>query len=87
MRIELNRDWNEFLSLLISHRVRFLWIGGHAVAGHAEARPTEDLEVLVEPTADNPSHLHEALVAFGFGDVGPSRDVEALSRYAPDDPR
>lgn len=72
MKIELNRDWNEFLSLLIAHRVRFLLIGGHAVAGHAEARLTEDLDVWVEPTTTNATRLRDALVAFGFGSVAPS---------------
>lgn len=40
MKIELNQDWTEFLSVLISRHVRFLLVGGHAVAAHAEARLT-----------------------------------------------
>lgn len=72
MKIELNHDWSEFLSLLTAHRVRFLLIGGHAVAGHAEARLTEDLDVWVEPTTENAIRLREALVAFGFGTVAPA---------------
>lgn len=71
MKIELNRDWSEFLSALISRRVRFLLIGGHAVAGHAEPRFTEDLDVLVEPTIENARRLRDALVDFGFGPVAP----------------
>jgi hypothetical protein len=50
VKIELNHDWTEFLSALISRRVRFLLIGGHAVAGHGEPRLTEDLDVFVDPT-------------------------------------
>ena len=53
MKIELNRDWTEFLSALISRRVRFLLIGAHAVAGHGEPRLTEDLDVFVAPTLEN----------------------------------
>ncbi|MGD0530155.1 MAG: nucleotidyl transferase AbiEii/AbiGii toxin family protein, partial [Polyangiaceae bacterium] len=67
MKIELNRDWTEFLSLLISHRVRFVLVGGHAVAGHGQPRLTEDLDVFVEPTLANSRRLRKALVAFGFG--------------------
>jgi hypothetical protein len=52
-------------------------IGGHAVAGHAEARLTEDLDVLVEPTTENASRLRDALIAFGFGTVAPA--VEQLA--------
>jgi hypothetical protein len=33
VKIELSRDWSEFLSALIAHRVRFVLVGGHAVAG------------------------------------------------------
>ena len=52
MKIELSRDWTEFLSALIARRVRFVLVGGHAVAAHGEPRLTEDLDVFVDPTAD-----------------------------------
>jgi hypothetical protein len=78
VKIELNPDWSEFLRALIAHRVRFLLIGGHAVAGHAEPRLTEDLDVLIEPATDNARHLRDALVSFGFGSVAPP--VEELAR-------
>ncbi len=77
VKIELNRDWTEFLSALIENRVRFVLIGGHAVAAHAEPRLTEDLDVFVEPTLDNAARLRAALVAFGFGSVAPP--VERLA--------
>jgi hypothetical protein len=67
VKIDLNRDWSEFLHALISRRVRFVLVGGHAVAGHGEPRLTEDLDVLVEPTLANARRLREALVDFGFG--------------------
>lgn len=41
----LNDDWRAFLSLMISHRVKFLLLGGHAIAVHAVPRMTEDLDV------------------------------------------
>jgi hypothetical protein len=72
VKIELNRDWSEFLSALISHRVRFVLIGGHAVAGHGEPRLTEDLDVFVDPTLANARRLRDALVDFGFGAVAPA---------------
>lgn len=77
MKIELSRDWTEFLSLLIARRVRFVLVGGHAVAGHGEPRLTEDLDVFVEPTAANASRLRQALADFGFGPVAPG--VEQLA--------
>lgn len=74
MKIELNRDWTEFLSVLISHRVRFVLIGGHAVAGHAEPRLTEDLDVLLAPGLANARRVRDALVAFGFEAVAPAAE-------------
>lgn len=69
---DLNEDWREFLSLLIAHRVRFVLVGGHALAAHARPRHTEDLDVFVEPTRANAARLRAALVDFGFGSVAPS---------------
>lgn len=73
----LSNDWREFLSLLIFHRVKFLLIGGHAIAAHAQPRFTEDLDVWVEASARNAKRILQALVDFGFGDVAPP--VEALA--------
>jgi hypothetical protein len=70
--LRLNDDWLEFLRALISTGTRFLLIGGHAVAVHGEPRFTEDLDVFVEPTAENARRVHAALTAFGFGAVAPS---------------
>jgi hypothetical protein len=78
VKIELNRDWTEFLSALIAHRVRFVLVGGHAVAGHGQPRLTEDLDVFIDPTLANARRLRDALVAFGFGAVTPA--VEELAR-------
>jgi hypothetical protein len=72
VKIQLSPDWNEFLSLLISKRVRFLLVGGHAVAAHGEPRLTEDLDVFVDPARANAGRLREALLAFGFGASVPS---------------
>lgn len=71
MKVELNRDWTEFLCALIARRVRFLVVGGHAVAGHGEPRLTEDLDVFVERDVKNAHRLREALVDFGFGAIAP----------------
>jgi hypothetical protein len=74
VKIDLNRDWTEFLSALIARRVRFVLVGGHAVAAHGEPRLTEDLDVFVEPTLANARRLREALGDFGFGDIAPSAE-------------
>ena len=43
MRIELNPDWSEFLRLLLSHHVRFVLVGGHAVAGFLAGQDAQPL--------------------------------------------
>lgn len=73
MRIELNQDWSEFLKLLISHRVKFMIVGGHAVAGHGQPRLTEDLDIFVEASPQNATALHGALKSFGLGRATPSK--------------
>ena len=77
MRIELNRDWTEFLSALIAHRVRFVLVGGHAVAGHGQPRLTEDLDVFVDPTAANGRRLRDALGSYA-GMTAPIHRMGAL---------
>ncbi len=77
MKVDLNQDWTEFLSALIARRVRFVVVGGHAVAGHAEPRFTEDLDVFVEPSLANGKRLRAALIAFGFGEATPPPSVLA----------
>lgn len=68
---EISDDWREFFALLLSHRVRFVVVGGHAVAVHARPRNTEDLDLFVEPSHENAARVLEVLRAFGFGSVAP----------------
>jgi hypothetical protein len=70
-------EWNEFLRSLTRHRVRFVLVGGHAIAVHARPRHTEDLDVFVEPSPANARRLHAALVDFGFGSVAPTVEILA----------
>jgi hypothetical protein len=49
----LHNDWNAFSRLLRAHRVRFVIVGGHAVAAHGHPRFTADLDILIEATLGN----------------------------------
>ena len=79
--LSLDPDWHTFLCALIDHRVRFLVVGGIALAVHAEPRFTKDLDVLVEATLANGRRLRAALVEFGFGAVAP--DPSELAEPGP----
>ncbi len=65
--MDLPPDWSEFIAGLNRHGVRFLIVGAHALAANGRPRATQDLDVFVEPTADNAERLGRALRDFGFG--------------------
>ena len=70
----VNRDFSDLFSAFNAAQVRYLLVGGYAIAVHAEPRHTRDLDVWVEPTAENSVRVFEALAAFGapLQDVAPS---------------
>ena len=65
----LSRDFREFIESLNANSVRYLVVGGYAVALHGYPRYTKDLDVWIEPTAQNAQNVLNALTAFGFGSL------------------
>ena len=49
----LNQDFKEFVQLFNDNQVRYLIVGGYAVAFHGHPRYTKDLDVWVEPSPAN----------------------------------
>ena len=68
--MELNRDFSEFIASCAAHEVRFLIVGGYAVAAHGHPRFTKDLDVWVWVDEQNAGRLVSALEDFGFGSLG-----------------
>lgn len=66
----LSKDFKEFIELLNRHKVRYLVVGGYAVALHGHPRYTRDLDVWVELSPENADNLIKALEEFGFGSLG-----------------
>ena len=64
--MKLPPDWSELIGLLISHRVRFLIVGAHALAAHGRPRATQDLDLFVDPSEANARRLGEALAELGY---------------------
>ncbi len=62
-----SRDLREFVQSLDAHAVRYLDVGGYAVAFHGEPRYTKDLDVWIELNPDNAARLVAALDEFDFG--------------------
>ena len=59
--INLPQDFKEFLKLLNAHRVKYLLIGGYAVAYHGYPRATADMDVWVEVAPANADKIVVAL--------------------------
>jgi predicted nucleotidyltransferase len=70
---KLHEDWSAFLRLLNGHRVKFVIVGGHAVAAHGRPRLTADLDIFVQPTKTNAKRIVAAISEFGFGTLDSSR--------------
>jgi predicted nucleotidyltransferase len=66
----LNQDFKEFIQSLNDNRVRYLVIGGYAVALHGHPRYTKDLDVWIEMKPDNAAKMVKALAQFGFASLG-----------------
>lgn len=66
----LSKDFKEFIELLNGHNVRYLVVGGYAVAFHGYPRYTKDLDVWIELSAQNADNVMKALNEFGFGGLG-----------------
>lgn len=62
----LHPDLSALLRSLSEHRVRFVVVGGYAMAVAGIARATYDLDVFVEPTKANARRLARVSKAFGY---------------------
>jgi hypothetical protein len=76
----MNQDFREFIQSLNNNQVRYLVIGGYAVAFHGYPRYTKDLDIWIEPSLENAVNLVKALEQFGFG----SLNLQISDFLAPD---
>lgn len=66
MGAELPQDFKEFLSLLGSHGVEYLLIGGYAVGYHGYPRATGDMDIWIAVDPENAQRVVDTLREFGF---------------------
>jgi hypothetical protein len=76
----LNQDFKEFIQSLNDSDVRYLVIGGYAVALHGYPRYTKDIDVWIELSPENAAKMVKALEQFGFGSLG----LQAVDFLVPD---
>ena len=62
----LDQDFKEFIESLNDNTVRYLVVGGYAVAFHGHPRYTKDIDIWVELEPVNAQKIISALKQFGF---------------------
>jgi len=70
----LNQDFKEFIESLNKNNVRYLVIGGFAVAFHGHPRYTKDIDVWIGMSQENAVNMVKALEEFGFASLGLKED-------------
>jgi hypothetical protein len=68
--MKLDQDFKEFLEYCLSNKVKFMVVGGYAVAAHGYPRYTKDLDVWIMVSAENSQRIVQALNEFGFQSLG-----------------
>jgi hypothetical protein len=68
--VQLDPDFRDFVNLFVANEVRFLIVGGYAVAAHGLPRYTGDLDAWVWVSSENASRVVASLEAFGFTGLG-----------------
>jgi hypothetical protein len=70
----LTPDFKEFIQSLNDNDVRYLVVGGYAVAFHGHPRFTKDIDIWVWVDEQNAANLVKALDQFGFASLGLTAD-------------
>ncbi len=76
---DIDDEFLEFLRLLTDHKVRYVVIGGYAVALHGYVRYTGDIDIFVEISKSNARKLVQVFKDFGY-DAPNLREEMFLSR-------
>ena len=72
--MKLDKDFNEFVELFVAKGVRFLVVGGYALAAHGYPRATDDFDAWVWANSENAEKIVECLATFGFGSLNLTTD-------------
>ncbi len=68
--IPIPRDFRDFIGRLNERRVRYLVVGGYAVAYHGYPRTTADIDIFIELSRRNAVAMVDVFCRFGFIDSG-----------------
>ena len=68
--MDVQQDFKELLALFNALHVKYMIVGGYALAFHGSPRMTGDIDIYVQPSQVNAQKVIEALKKFGFGKIG-----------------
>lgn len=70
----LDKNFKEFIGLLNKNRVRYLVVGGYALAVHGHPRYTKDIDIWILVSPDNASSIVITINEFGFSELGLTKE-------------
>jgi hypothetical protein len=68
--MKLSKDLREFIELLNSRTIKYVLVGGHAVAYHGFPRFTGDVDFFMDTSPENAALVAAAVSDFGFAGLG-----------------
>jgi predicted nucleotidyltransferase len=66
----LEKDFEDFVKLLNKHEVKYMVVGGYALALHGKPRHTGDLDIWINISEDNAGRLMKVINEFGLSALG-----------------
>lgn len=66
----LEKDFEDFIRLLNKHQVKYMVVGGYALALHGKPRHTGDLDIWINISEDNATRLLKVIKEFGLSSLG-----------------
>ena len=66
----ISKDFKEFIELLNKNKVKYLIVGGYAVAFHGHPRYTKDIDIWILIEKANAEKILKTLDDFGFSSIG-----------------
>jgi predicted nucleotidyltransferase len=70
----LAKDFEDFIALLNKYRVKYMVVGGYALAFHGKPRYTGDIDIWISISEHNAAQLLKVIDDFGMSSLGFTKD-------------